>query len=185
MDENKGEVSWFPITIVENDGTEKTLSDEESREFFRKLVDTSNYLTERDGREAWQAAIRELNSKVPGLVLEQMGGYTPIQGSGTYEGDECYFRARGQIASFSVGTYDEDGNVTSWMAKRKAVAQVVPDDAPYAAGYLTPAECVVIIRDILIPNLQARTKEEGEQELQAYSDMIDSMADNMRNNQQD
>src|SRR6266568_1754512 len=202
----------FPFIIIEPDGTERQVSGDEARSFWQMIQDTSNYLTERDGGGAWKAAVAELNRTIPGLHLDHMGGYVPIQGDGTYQGEECYFRARHQHAAFSVGTYDKDpadwlkkiivripglyrtdpilpgmkpargwremvpwlkkivkrvpglrqpAKVSGWNAKRKAEAQVVPDNDPHRAGYLTPAQCIVILREVLIPNLRVRTRNEG------------------------
>lgn len=213
----------FPFILVEDDGTSRQISGEDARSFWKMVKETSDYLTERDGGGAWKQAVAELNRTVPGLALDHMGGYVPIQGYGTYQGEECYFRARHQHAALSVGTYDYDpadwlvrvvsripgcrkidtlngyvirkeaapwiakpairipglrqkATVSGWNAKRKAEAQVCSDSDPHGAGYLTPAECVVIIREVLIPNLRLRTRGEGRAELKAYSDMINRMA---------
>lgn len=209
-------------TIINNDGSERKLSREETDSFFTMIQDAAKRLEQRDGGEAWKAAREELNATVPDLHLDQLGGYTPIQGYGTYQGEECYFRARYQHATFSVGTYGKDpadwlvkiavkipgcrviqkwddivwkkeeafwlrklavripglrktAYVSGWEAKRQASMQVVPCDDPYGAGYLTPAQCVVIIRDALIPNLRKRTRNDGKQELKAMSDHIDAL----------
>lgn len=179
MDEGHEVDPVFPITIVESDGTERQLTGDDAKSFWDAVQATSDYLTSRDGAKAWKDAVAELNRTVPGLELDRLGGYVPIQGEGTYEGESCYFRARGQHASFSVGTYHPDGMVTNWLAKRKATAQVVPDDDPFGAGYLTPAECVVIIREVLVPNLQEMSQEEGEAELQNFHDLVDKMVTRM------
>lgn len=214
------------FSIVEPDGTERELSKEQTDAFFAMVQSVSDALDERG--DDWKGAVRELNQAVPGLNLSHMGGYVPIQGYGTYQGEQCYFRARHQHASFSVGTYDKDpadwlkrfalktpgcrkfsylgsmaskdiapwleiiavhvpglrkeAHVSSWMPKRRAQAQVTDDSDPHGAGYLTPAQCVVIIRDLLIPNLQSFSRKDGKTDVRAMHDLISRMAQVMRKN---
>ena len=228
MNEQPEDDHVMSFTLIEEDGTERPIQGDEARNFWNMVQETCNYLTQRDGRGAWDAARDELNKTVPNLHLTHLGGYTPIQGEGTYEGEECYFRARHQHAAFSVGTYDKDpadwvrnlavkvpglyrlvpypldiehrdmarwlekfvrhvpglrqtAPVSGWHAKRKAEAQVVPDSDPHGAGYLTPAECVIIIRELLIPNLRVRSQRENRKEIRDINDLINRLKEKYKN----
>ena len=166
---------YIPITVINHDGTERTMDKGEFRSFFDALAETAKVLDERDDWDACKDALNE----IPDLVIDSIGGYVPIQAWGTYQGEPCYFRARHQHATFSVGSWNSDGEMSSWMAKRQAGVQVCGEDDPYGAGYLPSALIPDLIGRVLIPNLQPRTKEEGEAELDAFSDMIKQMADAM------
>lgn len=157
------------MTFIGADGNPHVMTEQEAEKFWNAVRATTDALAERDKPEDWQSAIDELNATIPGLKMTSLAGYVPIQGKGTYEGEACYFHARGQRATFSVGTHREGGDVDSWLPKRQAQVSV---DRPYAAGFLTPRECVEAIR-LLVANLAERTKEQGEAELAEYGDGLE------------
>lgn len=168
------------ITLIEQDGTERKMTADEIDDVLKGF----DVIAETTKDHDWKAAARQIENLVPDLVVEQLDGYVPIQGHGTYKGIEFYFRARYETATLSVGTYDEGGRVSSWMPRYQASMRVSDDE--FGAGWMSPDE-VVAIFPTLVEHLEPRTKEEGEATLDAFSKQVDDgvamlrQADEIRN----
>lgn len=72
----------------------------------------------------------------PGLVIDWIGGNCPVQAEGKVDGEEFYFRARGNRWAMSIGgpqvvsapawryeePYGEEPFVAGWMSEKEARA---------------------------------------------------------------
>lgn len=78
-----------------------------------------------------------------GLRIYTLGGYCPVQGEGTFDGEPFYFRARGQHWSLGVGA----DPVSVSMGLEEGFSRQEPwGDGPYDAGSMPTSEARSIIR---------------------------------------
>lgn len=73
------------------------------------------------------------------LEITMLGGFCPVQAEGTIEGEEFYFRARGERWSIGIG-----GDV---VAKPDWYHEQPYGDEPFAAGYMDLDEARAFIEE--------------------------------------
>ncbi len=130
------------LFILESPDRIKVLNDKEIQGFWGMVKEISEYIRPRN-EKAWIAAIEELNRTVENMNMMSLRGRNPVQGQGFYQNTPCIFLGQEQEVTLTAGN-------------RKVCMKIVPDDDWVGAGYLTPAECIVIIRELLIPGLDLK-----------------------------
>jgi hypothetical protein len=165
------------IKVIEKDGTERDMTDQEVDDMVASLEAV-------EAREDDWGAVQALEDMIPGLEIESFAGYCPVQGYGTLDGVGFYFRSRWDTATLSVGDYEseEEEAANYWKPKQYAAMRVTEDE--YAAGWLKPAEVMVIFPE-LVKRLQFQAPEDGEERLQNFCDQVKEIADRMKENNAD
>lgn len=167
------------IHIVNNDGTQRQMDEEESLDLAQLLTQISENVEEE--RPRMIRAIAQLEEDIPELEIEELGGNCPVQARGTYKGMPFYFRARGTHASLSVGSTNDDNAEKADYSYPHLYAEVrvTEEGDDYGAGWLTPEELLVVF-PFLIEHLQEQTHEDNEARLQEYIDVINKMVELMK-----
>lgn len=164
------------VTIVGLDGSQRKMDDEQAQDFAAVLEGIGERA--REERPRMDMVVHRLNEKIDGLFITGIGGNCPIQGSGTYKGEELYFRARGTHASLSVGSTDGEPP-NSWNPRLYASARVTEEDDIYGAGWLTPEEVEIVI-PILVENLEERTEEDNKARMDAFVAEVERIREQMQ-----
>lgn len=164
------------ITIINNDGSERKMDDEEAENFASLLSDIGDQMEEEQPR--MEAVIERLNAKVDGLELTYLGGAVPIQADGFYKGEPLYFRSRYSHASLSIGSTDEKPP-SSWNPRLYAIVRVTEPGDDFGAGWLAPEEVEVVI-PILIDNLEEQTPEENQERLDGFVAQVNETVEAMK-----
>ncbi len=164
------------ITIVGMDGSERKMEQDELGDMAEALRAASERSEEE--RPRMEAVIERLNAKIPDLHIEGLGGNVPIQGRGTYQGEEFYFRARYDSASLAVGSTDGE-EVSSWNPARFAKVRVTEPGDEFGAGWLTPEE-VEVVFPVLVENLEPRTQEQNDEAVEAFKRGVDEIVEAMK-----
>lgn len=164
------------ITIVGADGSQRNMDDDEAQDFASVLDDISDRVEEE--RPRMEAVIARLNEQIDGLEITSIGGNCPVQGDGTYNGEELYFRARGTHASLSVGSTDGEAP-NSWNPRLYASARVTEEDDIYGAGWLTPEEIEIVI-PALIDNLEEQSAEDNQARIDGFIAQVEAIREQMQ-----
>lgn len=106
-------------------------------------------------RQAWDRAEREMEQRLPGIVVENFGGACPTQGdgmivAGPYAGLRWYFRFRHDEATLSLYTpADPEEAKHSWgylnLSETRYYAELIDATGVEDNGWLTPAEGVELM----------------------------------------
>lgn len=168
------------IKVISNDGTEREMTDQEATDMAQSLNQAAVRSQEEGPR--LEAVIERLNEQVPDLEITRIGGNCPVQGEGTYQGEELYFRSRGTHASISVGSTDGE-SPNSWNPARYAEARVTEEGDIYGAGWITPEEVEIII-PALLANLQEMSVEKNEARTAQFLESVEALAAEMKRNRE-
>lgn len=170
------------IHIVDTDGTERQMDEEESLDFAQLLEQISENIEQE--RPHMEAAIEELQN-IPGLDIHTIEGNCPVQGEGTYQEKPFYFRARGTHALLCVGSTKEDNpeRADRWYPELYAEVRVTEEGDEFGAGWLSPEELLVVF-PYLISNLEEQTHQDNEDRVEEYSNAVQAMVDHMRKEQE-